>query len=95
MLKSWSMLVIMSYITQQEQLETQLICIWFYKYGTSRVQTRIRLGFHLFTYPYTRVIESSIISVNYSGTVVQLTCVDDKISHMYWISVQVKHNQIF
>ena len=33
----------MEYLTRYEQLCTQHICIWFYKYGTSRVQTKISL----------------------------------------------------
>ena len=42
-IKSWSMLVTMSYMSAYEQLTTQHLCLWFYKYGTSRVQITIRL----------------------------------------------------
>ena len=37
------MRVTLSYLTPFEQLVTQLMCAWFYKYGTSRVQTKVRL----------------------------------------------------
>jgi hypothetical protein len=32
-----AMRVTMKYLTPYEQLCTQLICVWFYNYGTSRV----------------------------------------------------------
>jgi len=37
------MLVTMSFLSKYEQLKTQHYCVWFYKFGTSRVQTTIRL----------------------------------------------------
>ena len=40
-LKSWSMLITMGYLTAHEQHHTQQISVWFYNYGTSRVQTKI------------------------------------------------------
>ena len=38
-----AMRVTLGYLTPYEQLVTQLICVWFYKYGTSRVQTNVKI----------------------------------------------------
>ena len=49
-LQSFSaMRVTMGYLTPYEQHHTQHICIWFYNFGTSRVQTKINLPSFLFT----------------------------------------------
>ena len=44
------MKVTMVYLTPIQQHHLQHICFWFYKYGTGRVQRRIRLRrYNLFT----------------------------------------------
>ena len=72
------------YLADQEQMETQYICVWFYKYGTGRFQTKINLGFRLFTYhtaTHESHLQSNIIKVTFSGVVQLLTCDDSSISH--------------
>ena len=60
-----AMMVILSFMTPQEQHHTQHICVWFYKLGTSRVQTRIRLRWqkYLFTNFLSGYLEHNIISI--------------------------------
>ena len=77
-----AMRVTMGFLSAQEQLRTQHICPWFYKYGTSRVQTRIRLCKILFT-----LKSHNLISVTPSGKVTMLTCNDTLPSYALWLGV--------
>ena len=91
MLKSWSMTVTLSFMTQAEQIQTQQICVWFYTYGTSRAQMRFRLRFYYFIKSKGGDLDAELISLTPSGKVVELmTCDDTIITHKDWIAVQVK-----
>ena len=79
----------MGYMTPREQLETQQICVWFYKHGSGRVQTSIILVRGFFTYYRGGVLDANVLSVSFSGHVRLLTCDDSDISHKDWLSVQV------
>ena len=61
------MRVTMGYMTQQEQLETQHYCVWFYKQGTGRVQTTISLASFFFTSLHYGILDFNVISVALSG----------------------------
>ena len=96
-LKSWSMSVTMSFLSRYEQLRTQQICVWFYKFGTSRVQTIIRLRWtrQLFTFSYGNTFKAKIISVAASGQVIPLTTTDSRISHERWYPIKVNSFEVF
>ena len=97
-LKSWSMMVTMAYMTLQEQLQTQHICVWFYEYGTSRVQIRIPLRWQQCFFSFTHFdhnLKDTILCVTVSEKVTRLLTSDKKISHVDWLSVQVKAKEIF
>ena len=99
MLKSWSMLVVMSYLQPLEQTKTQHICVWFYNHGTSRVQTKITLRWpnHLWTFYFSSELNATIVAANsnYSGQVTRFTTDAFNISHVEWNPVQVSKNIIF
>ena len=99
MLKSWSMLVVMSYLPPLEQTKTQHICVWFYNHGTSRVQTKITLRWpnHLWTFYFSSELNATIVAANsnYSGQVTRFTTDAFNISHVEWNPVQVSKNIIF
>ena len=93
-----AMQMTMNFMTAHEQHHTQHICVWFYKHGTSRVQTRIRMQFTLFTKFFSAsddVPENKLFSVSASGAVTNLICEDQKISHVTWHAVQVGPHSVF
>lgn len=93
-----AMTVAMKFLTDKEQLQTQIICVWFYNHGTGRVQTKIRLDCLLFTNYADDYFRSNIVKItNNSVQVVRFAsnCRSIVRANNNWISVQVKPNEIF
>ena len=95
-LKSWVMFVTLNYLSPYEQLRMQQINLWFYKHGSSRVQTKIILmQRYLFTHFYARKLYPYVISVTNSGVVTKLSCDDSSITQEDWFALQIKPDLVF
>lgn len=88
---------VMEFLVPHEQLKLQALCLWFYIFGASRVQTRVALPSPVYFFDFESMSFATGLLLNLSthGKLSRFSADVDGLDQKWWLTCQVAPQTIF